>query len=456
MTGIIKDDNFYRMLKAIAIPISIQNIINFGVQMMDTVMVGKLGDTALSAANLAGQPFFVFMVFNFGLASGGAVLIAQYWGRGEVRVVRRVMGISMRCIAVTAVIFTAVCVAVPKPILSLFSTEAEVIELGASYLSIVAFSYIFNGIASCYLMSLRAVENVKLSTVVYGVSFFVNVFFNYVFIFGKLGFPEMGVAGAAVGTVIARISEFLIVVIYMTFIEKKVGFGLRYLFRRERELWSDYIRHSLPVVGSELIWSLASVTQAAIIGRIGSSFVAANSIANVVQQLAMVAMFGVGNATAVIMGKTIGEGKTDRAREIGRTMTFISVLIGLFGCGLIFALRGPVLLIYDVTPETSRLAFQIMGVLAIAVIGNSLEITSITGILRGAGDTRFAFAVDAGCAWLISVPMGLLAGFVWRLPVLFVYICLRVDIPVRVTFCLTRILKGNYIKNVTRTISDEN
>lgn len=455
MTGLIKDRDFYRKLCSIAVPISIQNIINFGVQMMDNVMVGSLGDTALSAANLAGQPFFVFMVLNFGLASGGAVLIAQYWGRGETRVVRRVIGISMRCIAVTALVFTVVCISFPTAILSLFSTEAEVITLGAEYLSIVAFSYMFNGLASCYLMSLRAVENVRLSTVVYSASFFVNVFFNYVFIFGKLGFPELGLAGAAVGTVIARFSEFVIVTVYMSFIEKKVGFGLRYLFRRERELWPDYIRHSVPVVGSELIWSLATVTQAAIIGRIGSTFVAANSIANVVQQLAMVTMFGVGNATAVIMGKTVGEGRIQRARDIGRTMTVISLLIGLFGCGLIFGVRNYTVLLYRVSNETRELAVSIMGVMAIAIIGNAIEITSITGVLRGAGDTRFAFAVDAGCAWLISVPMGLLAGFVWKLPVIWVYICLRFDIPVRVSLCLARIFKGRYIKNVTRHISDE-
>ncbi|MDO4567003.1 MAG: MATE family efflux transporter [Oscillospiraceae bacterium] len=453
MKNLVRDRDFYKHLAAIAIPLSLQNIISFGVQMMDTVMVGSLGDTALSAANLAGQPFFVFMVFNFGLASGGAVLIAQYWGRGDVHVCRRVLAISMRCIAITAIVFTFVCKLFPTQILSLFSREHEVIALGADYLSIVSYSYIFNGIASSYLMSIRAIENVKLSTFVYTVSFFVNVFFNYCFIFGKFGFPEMGLAGAAVGTVIARISEFIIVLIYTSFIEKKLGFKLRNLLEQERELLPDYFRHSLPVVGSELIWSLASVTQAAIIGRIGSSFVAANSIANVVQQLAMVAMFGIGNATAVIMGKTVGEGRRDYARKIGNTMTLMAFAIGLCGCAIVLSLRGVAVSIYNVTPETRQLAYEIMGVMAIAVIGNAIEITSITGILRGAGDTRFAFAVDASCAWLISVPMGLLAGFVWRLPVLAVFICLRTDIPIRITLCLTRILRGKYIKNVTRDIS---
>lgn len=452
MNWLVKDKHFYKGLAAIALPIALQNMISFGVQMMDTVMVGRLGDTALSAANLAGQPYFVFNVFNFGLASGGAVLIAQYWGRGNTDVVRRIIGISVRAITATALVFSAVCMLLPTQVMGLFSTEADVIAQGAGYLRVAAVAYLFNGIASCYMMSLRAVENVNLSTLVYSVSFLVNVFFNWCFIFGKLGFPELGLVGAAVGTVIARVSEFLIVLVYMIFFEKKIRFSLRYLFKKEPELTPDYIRHSLPVCGSELVWSLATVTQAAIIGRIGSTFVAANSIANVMQQLAMVMMFGIGNAAAVVMGKTVGEGRTEDAKKIGKTLTLLSVGVGLFACCLMLLIRRPASEIYNVTEETRRLAVQIMGVMSVTLIGSALEITSIMGVLRGAGDTRFAFAVDAGCSWLIAVPMGLLAGFVWKLPVLFVYICLRCDILVRVPICLTRIFGEKYIKNITRDL----
>ncbi len=204
--------------------------------------------------------------------------------------------------------------------------------------------------------------------------------------------------------------------------------------------------------GSELIWSLATVVQAAIIGRIGSTFVAANSIANVMQQLAMVMMFGIGNAAAVTMGKTVGEGRVDRARDIGKTMTMLALGVGLFACGLILLIREPAAGFYNIAPETRELATQIMGVMAFIMIGTALEITCIMGVLRGAGDTKFAFAVDAGCSWLIAVPMGLLAGFVWKLPVLLVYVCLRCDVIVRVPLCLVRIFGGKYIKNVTRDL----
>ncbi len=450
--GLIKGKDFYKTLLAIAIPIALQNVISFGVQMLDTVMVGSLGDTPLSAVSLANQPFFLFMVFGFGIASGGAVLIAQYWGKGNVDAVRRIMGISIRCIIVVSVIFVVVGYLFPSSILSLFSDDTEVIKTGAKYLRLVIFSYFFSGIASCYLNTLRGTENVKLSTFVYLISFFVNGFFNYCFIFGKLGFPEMGAVGAAIGTLIARFTEFAIVIVYSNFIENKVQFRFKDIFKGERELFPDFIRHSLPVIGSELIWSLGSLVQTAIIGKLSTTFVAANSIAGVLQQLAMVTMFGVGNAAAVIMGKTVGTGDYERARRMGKTFLVISLGVGCLASGIILLLRSPILMLYDVTPETKALAYQIMGVMAVIMFGSAIEITSIMGILRGAGDTGFAFAVDAGCTWGIGVTMGYLAGFVWGLPLIWVFVCLRCDMIVRISLCLVRIIRGNYIKNVTREI----
>lgn len=452
MNWLIKDKAFYRTLAAIAIPIALQNMISFGVQLMDNVMLGSLGDTAISAASLGGQPFFILTVFGFGLSSGGTVLIAQYYGKGNLKAVRRVMGISMRFVALSSLLFTVVCSLFPEAILDIFSNEAEIIEAGAGYLKVVCLSYFFYSVSNCYMMSLRATENVNISTAVYGISFFVNVIFNYLFIFGKLGFPRLGIVGAAVGTLIARVSEFIMATLYMCFKEKRVRYNYSYVFRRENELLPDFFRHSLPVVGSELIWSLGAVTQTAIIGNISSTFVSANSIAGVIQQLAMVMMFGIGNASAVLMGKTIGEQNIDYAKKMGKTLLLISFGVGVTACCIIFAVRVPMLSLYRVSAETRALAFDILTVISLLNLGSATELTCITGILRGAGDTRYAFAVDAGCTWCIGVLMGYLAGFVWRLPVIWVFVCLRSDLPLRLVLCLSRIFRGNYIKNVTRDV----
>lgn len=450
MNALIKDKSFYKLLCAIAIPIAVQNIISFGVQFMDNLMVGALGDVAVSATALGGQPFFMFTVFGFGLSSGGSVLIAQYWGRGNTAAVRRVMGIAMRFVVLASLLFTVLCSLFPRAILDIFSNDLAVIDAGVGYLRIVCLSYLFYGVANCYMMTLRATENVSLSTIIYGISFVVNVLFNYLFIFGKLGFPEMGVTGAAMGTLIARISEFLMATFYMYKREKRVRFNFSYVFRQDNELLPDFLRHSLPVVGSEFLWSFGTVTQTAIIGNISSTFVAANSISGTIQQLAMVMMFGIGNASAVIMGKTIGEGKMEYAKKAGNTLLALSFCVGVFTCGLVYLVRGPMLSLYEVTEETRLLAYNILGIIGLLNLGSAVELTLITGVLRGAGDTRFAFAVDVGCTWGIGVLMGYLAGFVWRLPVLWVFVCLRSDMPVRLMLCLVRVFRGNYIKNVTR------
>ncbi len=446
----VKDKQFYRSVAAIAIPIALQNIISFGVNIMDSVMLGSLGDIAISGASLGGQPFFILMMFSFGLSSGGGVLIAQYWGKKDLDTARRVMSISMRLVLIISVLFTAVSLAFPRQLMGLFSHEEAVVDAASSYLFVLAFSYIFFSVSSNYIMSLRAVEQVKVSAVIYGISFFVNVFFNYCFIFGKFGFPRMEVAGAAVGTIFARVSEFIMVLIYMAFFEKRVQFKPRHLLSFDRGLLPDYIRHALPVVGNEVLWGLGAAATNLVIGRIGSSFVAANSIANVMNQLCGVFIFGIANAAAVLTGKAIGQGKSGHAQQTAQTLWAMSFGVGVFSCLVLLALRGPVMMIYNVTPEAHAAATSILTVLALLQISFAPDITNIVGILRGGGDTRTAFLFDCGGLWLIGVPLGILTGLVLRLPAPIVFLCMKMDSPVKLVLGSVRMFSGKWIRNVTR------
>ena len=275
----IFEKQFLLNMLAIAVPIALQNMISFGVAMMDSVMLGGLGDKAISAANLGGQPFSLLMSIGFGLSSGGSVLIAQYWGRGDVARIRTVMRLSMQIVFTASSLMTLVCLLFPQQVMGLYSNEAEIVAAAAQYLQLVALSYLPYSISNNYIMSLRAVEKVTVSAAIYGTSFFVNVFFNYVFIFGAFGAPALGVRGAAVGTILARCSELLLVTIYMYAKEDTIGFRFSDCFRLKNEMIQDYTRHSLPVLGNELLWGLGISVTAAIIGRIGSVFVTANSIA---------------------------------------------------------------------------------------------------------------------------------------------------------------------------------
>lgn len=445
----IFEKQFLINMLSIAVPIALQNMISFGVAMMDSVMLGSLGDQAISAANLGGQPFSLLMSIGFGLSSGGSVLIAQYWGRGDVARIRTVMRLSMQIVFTASFLMTTVCLLFPEKVMGLYSHETEIVAAAAQYLQLVALSYLPYSISNNYMMSLRAIEKVTVSAAIYGTSFFVNVFFNYVFIFGAFGAPAMGVRGAAVGTILARCSELLLVTLYMYFKEDVTGFRFSDCFRLKNEMIRDYTKHSLPVLGNEMLWGLGISVTAAIIGRIGSVFVTANSIASVLHQLALVSVIGVGNAAAVITGKLIGEGRIERAKRAANTILIGSVFVGMFNCALIFTLRPIFLSFYSITPEAYEVTYTVMGVLALLHLSLAIDITCIIGILRGGGDTKTAFAFDCGALWLVSVPMGILSGLVWGWPVTWVYVMLKLDSPIKTVLSLIRLKSGAWIRNVT-------
>ena len=445
----ILEKPFLKTVLAIAIPIALQNMISFGVNVMDSVMLGSLGDVAISAANLGGQPFMILMSVGFGLSSGGSVLIAQYWGKGDTVRIRKVMAISMQFVTVSAVLITTLCLLFPAQIMSIYTKEQDVIAAAVTYLTLVCLSYIPYSISNNYMMSLRAVEQVKISTAIYGVSFFVNVFFNYVFIFGKFGAPRLEVRGAAVGTILARCSELVMVLLYMYGKERIVGFRLKDCFCRDKELLPSYAQHSLPVVGNEILWGVGFSVTTVIMGRIGSVFVAANSIAGVLNQLAFVSIVGVANAAAVLTGKTIGEGKRERAQKVANTLLVMSMLTGVFNCVMLFLMRPYFLKLYNVSAQTYAAAYSIIGVLALLQIVLGVDVTCIVGILRGGGDTRTSFLYDCGALWFVSVPAGLLAGFVLKLPVPLVYAFLKLDSPIKAFLSFFRIKSGKWIRNVT-------
>ena len=444
------EKSFFLSLFSIALPIAMQNVISTGVNTMDSIMLGKLGNVAVSAANLGGQPFFLLMICGFGLSGGGAVLISQYWGKGQVEVIRRVMRISMLAILILSSIFTLGCFFFPTQIMYMFTPEIAVVEAGASYLKILSVGFLFYSLSNNYMMSLRAVENVKLATTVYGMSFFVNVLVNYIFIFGKFGAPALGVAGAAIGTTAARIFEFLCIVLYMYFVEKKIGYKMHCMFKIDTRLIPDFVKHSLPVVGNELVWGVGAIVTSMIFGRIGSSFVTANSITGIIFQIASVFTFGISNASAVLCGKTIGQGEREKAQKMSVTLILVAVVLGCLTSTIIYFIRVPFLTIYDVTPEALEAAYNMITVLIIIQPIAAIDIVNITGVLRGGGDTRTALLLDGCGMWLINIPMSILTGLILKTPPHLVYLFIRSDMLIKIPIELYRILSGKWIRNVTR------
>ena len=449
-TRFYTDWDFYRRVLAITLPIAIQNVINLGVNMMDIIMLGQLGDTAIAAANLGGQLFIILNVTGFGLASGAAVLIAQYWGKRDLLRIRQIVALSLRFALGASALFTVLGRLFPVQIMHIFATDADVIREGAAYLEWLSVSFVFYSFSNCYIMCLRAVEQVKVSIAVYSSSFFVNVFFNYCFIFGKLGAPELGVRGAALGTILARLFECAAVLVYMYRIERTVCFTPKWLLRFRSGLFSDYVRNSVPVVSNELLWALGVAVTNLTIGHMGPSFTSAVSIVNVVNNLVSVFIFGMANATAVVVGKTIGEGRLADARRAANSTVVVSVVLSLAGTALLLAGQRPIMSLYNVSQQAHDTALILMTILAAIQPFQAVGTVMVVGVLRGGGDVRAATIIDTTPLWFVSLPLAALFGLVFQWGIFWVYVGIMAEQFVKFGIGLYRLRSREWINDVTQ------
>lgn len=451
---LIKDKNFYKMLFAICIPIALQNVITQATSIADTLMLGAADSSGalLSASSLANNPFFILSLVCFGLASGSAILSAQYWGKNDLPAIRTIISMVVKLGAAIGLIFGLIVIIFPEQVMRIFSNNEIFINAGAQYLKIIGFAYAFFAFGNTLLCALRGVEIVKISVVVNLSGLVTNIFLNWVLIFGNLGAPAMGIKGAAVATLIARLVEFTVTVVYVFGIDKKLGLRLRHLLRFNKLLAHDLVKYSTPVVINEVMWSLAISMQAVILGHIEYSSgdpVASNTIAAMIYQLASVVIFGVANAAAVVVGKAIGEKQEQQALERAHTLKLMSLLLGVLTFGIILLLRPLILGLYDLPEQTIALTHDMIFVTAITSIFVSIASVSIVGILRGAGDTRFCLIIELVLLWGVAIPAALIAVY-FRLPVPLVLALMKSDELLKAVVCLIRLHGKKWLNSVTR------
>lgn len=442
--------HFYKLVFSLVLPMALQNLINVGVSTADVVMLGKVSETALSASSLAGQVQFIMFLILFGLTSGAGVLTAQYWGKKDIRTIEKIMGITMRIGFVVAILFTIAVLLFPYQIMGIFSNEEDVIKEGVSYLQIIAFSYIFTTITLVYLNIMRSIERVVVATVVYLASLITNVILNAILIFGMFGLEPMGIRGAAIATLIARILEFVIVIIYSKFFNKEIHFHLKDLFPHDKLLTKDFIKYSIPVLINELIWGAGTSTSAAIIGHLGKAAVAANSVTQVTRQLAMIVSFGLANATAILIGKAIGENKEYLAKLYAKRFIRLSVILGILGAFVILGVSVVVEDMLSLSDQAKTYLRFFMFVMSYFAIGQSYNSVIVVGVCRAGGDTKFGLYLDAVFLWGFSILLGVIAAFVLKLSVPVVYMVLLSDEILKIPVTTWRYKTMKWIKNVTR------
>ncbi len=445
-----EDKRFYANVFRLVMPMALQNLINVGVTSTDVIMLGRVGETALSGVSLANQVYFILSLLFFGLTSGACVLTAQYWGKKDTRTIEKVMGMSFRISLLGGLVFGIAAFLAPQHLMRIFTGEPEIIAEGVRYLKIVSFSYVLSAFTNVYLNIIRSIEKVVIATVVYGTSLCANIVLNAVFIFGLFGCPAMGAAGAALGTLCSRVIEVLIVVYYAVRRNQIVRIRIKDLFVKDRDLSRDFLTYAFPVLLNELAWGAGMAAISAIVGHLGSASVAAHSVTQVCRQLSMVIAFGVSNATSIMIGKAIGEKKEALAREYGRRFLRLSILFGVGGGILLLAITPVVCAVMKLSVLAKSYLTVMMVIMSYYAAAQSVNSTLIVGVFRAGGDTRFGLILDVGVMWLCSIAAAAVGAFVIGIPMPWVYILLCSDEVIKVPFSIWRYRSYKWLKNITR------
>ncbi|MEP7134540.1 MAG: MATE family efflux transporter [Chloroflexota bacterium] len=417
------DPDYFPNIQKIAIPIIIQQFTFAALNMLGVILVGQKGETSVAAVGLAGQLAFLLNLVHFGIISGAAMFTAQFWGRQDVPNLRRVLGLCLMFAIATSLIFFALAQLVPLQILSIYTKDAAVIELGAGYIRTFSWTFLFLAITVSYGFVMRSTGNVKIPTGISVAALLISTFLSYALIFGKFGFPELGIQGAAIAAVIARALECVALVTYVYVWKTPVAATLRELNNYDLSFVSKVVKPMLPVIFNELFWALGITTYNSIYGRMGTASFAAMNIVGTIEQLAFVLFIGISNATSVLVGNRIGAGKEDEAYIYAGRSLGLGIAGGLIIGLLLQLVKAPILSLYNVSPAVIDNASHVINVITFFLWVRVNNMTIVVGVLRAGGDTRFSLFLDGIIIWIVGVPMAYLGANVFHLPVYLVYLC---------------------------------
>ena len=447
--NIVKDKIFYKKLFFIALPVIIQNVISIGLNMVDTVMVSELGENAITAVGLANRVYFIFSTMCFGIFSGASIFIAQYWGIGDTDNIKKVFGIDLIIGSTLAIIFSIAVFFFPEQILRIFIDDAYVINLGAQYLRIIAFSYFFTAVSFAFSFNSRAIHKLKLPTIINGIALCINTFVNWLLITGNMCAPALGVQGAAIATLISRFLEFL-TLLYFIYKDKKHPLAGSF---KEFTSWNltmlkNILKTSLPVILSETAWSVGTSVYLISYGFIGSYAIAVVQISTNISDFFQALFFGIGSACAVMIGNEIGKNNIDTAFDYSKKFIKITLILSITLSILLFLFRGQIISFFNLSESTNYYLNKALIVFCIYFTPKMFTYLFICGILRAGGDTKFCMFVDIISIWLIGVPLSFFAVLVLHLPVHLVMAVVFSEEFLKLFFVLKRYVSKKWINNL--------
>lgn len=441
--------NFYKDLRNVVQPMAIQNLISSAVNSADVIMLGYIGQTAIAASSLAGNVAFILFMISTGLSSGLVMLGAQYWGKKDTDSIKTLLGIGLRICCTVEIIVALIAAIYPRILMLIFTKDPALIAEGCKYLRAASFSYVCLSFSQMFQAGFKSIERVKIVTITSTTSLFLNIGLNAVFIFGLLGVPKMGITGVGIATSIARFIEMVICFIYAGR-QTDVKFSVTCVFRRNKLLTKDFIRYSMPAVGNELVWGAAFAMYSVIMGHLGEDIVAANSVVNTVRQLGSVLCFGMAYGGAIVVGKYMGAGDMEVAERNASRLARVTILSGVLGAILLLCTYPIIPYIADLNETAAHYRNVLLFINSYSLIGASINTVLICGIFRAGGDSKFGFIADTINMWCLSVPLGLIAAFVLKLPPLWVYFILFLDEFEKMPFVIRHYFKKGWLRNITR------
>mgnify|MGYP000882974323 FL=1 len=444
----IFEKDFLRNFLYLSIPFAIQNVLTSSVNLLDNIMVGKLGEKSIAAVSLANRPFFVFTLMTFGISGGCSIFISQYWGKRDEKGIKSVVFLNTVISLMASIIFLFLTTAFPQNIMGLFSKEADVILEGTNYLRVIGVSALFYSISFIFTTVLKATQSPIIPMAMGGVSLVTNGILNYCLIFGKLGFPALGTLGAAYATLISRIIECALTVFLTLATKEFLMTNLREYFAIKKDLVVKFIKTAYPVFVSETLWGLGVSIYSAVYGRMGKNFAAAANVASTMEQVATFFVFGAGLASGVMVGKEIGAKNKERAYDYTLRFSILNPLCALFFVALVIIFAPFFIKIFNLTSQTRTIAHHLILICAFYLPFKTVTLTHIVGTLRNSGDTLFCFFMDFMGVWFIGVPLTIFTGLYLKLPMEAVYFLSMVEEIIKSVFVLKRVLSKTYIKDL--------
>ena len=456
-----REPGFYPKLLSLALPILLQNLITNSLGLVDTFMVGTMGQLPLAGVTLANIPVFVVQLMMFGIQSGSSVLISQYRGKGDMGAINRVMGIGMYAAGAIGLVFALIMGFLPTQFMSLFGNDQQVIATAARYARIVGWSYFFDSFVQVYIGVHRAMGNPNRGLAILGVSMASNTFLNWVFIFGNLGAPRLEEQGAALATLLARVLSCSIAVAWAA-LDRRFKLDPALLFRPGGEMVRRFARFSTPVMCNETFWGLGTSLFPTIMGHMEGSkeILAAYAIAGNITNLCTVGVFAISGTAAILIGQEIGSGHTDRVYSLGALLNALAFLFGL-GAGVLFLgvlhfLVAPFLYpLFGLSPAAQEICTMMLTIMFCMMPLRSYECTSIVGVLRGGGDVRMATLIDLTPLWAVALPLAVLSGLVFKLGIFWVYLSMMSENAVKAVLSTRRFISGKWINDVTVSVRPE-